>query len=204
VPGAGGAEGCQGDLPGGHRVRGDRQRVPGVVVDPRDDLDFCAAGQAVVDEVGLPPLLGLLGGEPDVRRLRPFLRLRGDQALAGQVPADRRRRYPDLVVPGQVPADRVRPGIQALFAEFLAQPDDQVGHIRADRPWRLLRPPGPRLERGLALGLIAGQQRVDPGPGDPVRPGNLRDRALLSSDSGDDEPGFGHPRSVFAARQPGR
>ena len=79
----GGAEGGQGDLPGGHRVGGDRQREPGVVIEPGHDLDFLPAGQVRVDEVRLPPLVRLLGGEPDVRRLRSFFRLGGDQAGPG-------------------------------------------------------------------------------------------------------------------------
>jgi hypothetical protein len=39
-------------------------------------------------------------------------------------------------------------------------------------------------------------ERVDPGPGDPVGPGHLADRALLDSDSSDDQPGFRHPRKI--------
>jgi len=90
----------------------------------------------------------------------------------------------------QVPGDGLRAGVQALAGEVLAQTDDQVGGVGADRGGGGLRPPGPRLERCVALGLVAGQQRVDPGPGDPVSPRDLADRALLASDGGDDEPGL--------------
>jgi hypothetical protein len=50
-----------------------------------------------------------------------------------QVPAHSRRRDLDLVVVLQVPGDGVRPGVQALPGQLLAQPGDQPGRIRADR-----------------------------------------------------------------------
>ena len=34
----------------------------------------------------------------------------------------------------QVPANRVRPGVQALPGQFLAQPDDQPRSLITDRP----------------------------------------------------------------------
>jgi hypothetical protein len=105
------------------------------------------------------------------------------------LPSSRSRHF-ELVVVLQVPGDGLRPGVQALPGQFLAQPHDQAGRIVADRGRGGLRPPGPRLERRLALGLVAGQQRLDPGPGDPVSPRDLADRALLDSDSGDDQPGL--------------
>jgi hypothetical protein len=90
----------------------------------------------------------------------------------------------------QVPGDGVRPGIQPLPGQLLAQRDDQPGSAVADRRRGGLRPPGPRLERGLPLGPVAGQQRVDPGPGDPVTAGHLADGSLLDSDGSDDQPGL--------------
>jgi hypothetical protein len=41
-------------------------------------------------------------------------------------------------------------------------------------------------------GAVAGQQRVNPGPGDPVSAGDLADRAILDSDSRDNQAGFRH------------
>jgi hypothetical protein len=95
-----------------------------------------------------------------------------------------------LVVVLQVPGDGLRAGARALSGKVLAQPDDQVGRVVADRGRGGLRPPGPRLERRLALGLVAGQQRAGPGPGSPVSPRDLADRALPGSDGGDDQPGL--------------
>ena len=42
-------------------VGGDRQGVAGVVVEPGEDLDVGAVGEAVVGEVGLPGFVGLFG-----------------------------------------------------------------------------------------------------------------------------------------------
>ena len=67
------------DGAGDAAVGGDRQRVAGVVVEPVEDLHMGAVGEPPVGEVGLPALIGLLGGEPDIRRLGPLLRGGGDQ-----------------------------------------------------------------------------------------------------------------------------
>jgi hypothetical protein len=40
-----------------------------VVIQPGQDLGAGSAGERVVGEVGLPALVGHLGGEPEVRRL---------------------------------------------------------------------------------------------------------------------------------------
>ena len=81
--GAGGAEGGQHDRAGDPPVGGQVQDRPGVVVRPGQDLGVAAraavgAGEPVVGEVGLPALVGQLGGEPEVGRARPLARLGGD------------------------------------------------------------------------------------------------------------------------------
>ena len=130
---AGGAEGQQDGRAGDPVVRGQRERVAGVVVEPGQDLGIGPAGERVVGEVGLPALVGHLGGEPDVGRLRALGRLGGDQALAGQAAADGRRGDLQLVVLLQVPGDGLRPGVQPLAGQLLAQPDDQLDGAGADR-----------------------------------------------------------------------
>jgi hypothetical protein len=77
-------EGPDDDGAGDPVVRGDREGVAGVVVEPGQDLAVRArsavgSGESVVGEVGLPALVGLLGGEPDVGRVRSLLRLRRHQ-----------------------------------------------------------------------------------------------------------------------------
>jgi hypothetical protein len=62
--------------------------------------------------------------------------------------------------------------------------------------------PGRRDRGSNAFGLVAGQQRADPGAGDSAGPRDLADRALLNGDSGNDQPGLRHPRSVRPARSP--
>ena len=162
VGGDGGAEGGQRDLAGGHRAGGNRQGQPRVVVEPGHDLHLLPGGQLPVDEVGLPSLIWLLGHEPDVGRLRAFLRLGSDQASPGQVPADRGDRHRDLMMVLQVPGDGVRPGVQALPGQLLPQLGDQLDSLVADRGRGRSRPPRPRLERRLPLGPVPGQQRVNP------------------------------------------
>jgi hypothetical protein len=66
-----------------------------------------------------------------------------------------------------MPADRVRPGVQALPRQLLAQPGDQLHGGLRDRRGCGPRPPGRWLERSLTHRRIAGQQSVDPGPATP-------------------------------------
>ena len=82
--GDGGAERGEDDRAGDPAVRGERERVTGVVIQPGQDLGVRPARERVVGEVGLPALVGLLGGEPDAGRLRPLRGVGGDQP-AGQV-----------------------------------------------------------------------------------------------------------------------
>jgi hypothetical protein len=111
MPGHGGAEGGQHDRPGNPGVGGQVQHIPGMIIQPADDLRVAAISQSQVGEVRLPAFVRQVRLEPQVRRAGPLGRVRGDQPGPGQVPAHRRRRYPDLVVVFQVPADRVRPGV---------------------------------------------------------------------------------------------
>jgi hypothetical protein len=53
-----------------HGPGGDRDRQPRVVVDDVEDLHAAAVGELPVGEVGLPAFVGLIGFEPDQRRLR--------------------------------------------------------------------------------------------------------------------------------------
>jgi hypothetical protein len=134
VGGYGGLEGREYDRAGDPVARGDRQRVPAVVIEPGQDLGTGPVRERVAREVSLPALAGLLGLEPDAGRPRALARLGGDQAAPGEVPADGCRGHQGLVVVLQVPGDRHRAGIQALAGEFLAEPHDQACHLRADRP----------------------------------------------------------------------
>jgi hypothetical protein len=52
------------------------QAAAGVVVDHVEDLHGAAVGELPVGDVELPVLVGLLGLEPDVARLRSFVRFR--------------------------------------------------------------------------------------------------------------------------------
>ena len=82
---------CGGGGEAGHDVRaghapicGAGQQVAGVVVEPVQDLDAASIGQGPVREVGLPALVGLLGGKAVIGAFGAFTRLRGDQAVMVQ------------------------------------------------------------------------------------------------------------------------
>src|SRR6202167_3120082 len=87
---AGGAEGQQDGRPGDPVVRGQGERVAGVVVEPGQDLGIGPVGERVVGGAGLPALVRHVRLEPDVGRLRPLGGVRGDQPGPAQVPADGR------------------------------------------------------------------------------------------------------------------
>ena len=69
------SEGVGGDGAGYAPVGGDRQGVAGMVVEPGDDLGCGPVGEAPVREVRLPALVGQVGLEPDIGRLRALLRV---------------------------------------------------------------------------------------------------------------------------------
>jgi hypothetical protein len=161
--------------------RGDQE--PGVIIDDVEDLHAGAAGQLPVSDVHLPALVRQVRAEPHVRRSRPFLRLRGDQAAAAQHPPDRRRRRHLVTALGQVPGDRLRPGIQALPSQLLAQRDDLILDLGGQSGRTRTRPLRPRMQALVPLGPVAAQALIHPAPGDAVRGSNLPDAQALMNNS---------------------
>jgi hypothetical protein len=127
-----GTERVDHDRAGDATVGGDPQGVAGVVVQPGQDLDLDAGAEAVVGEVGLPALVGLVGLESDIRRPGTLLRGWRDQAVAAQRAVDRRSRHTQPMVVLEVPGDRVGAGIKALAGQLPAQFDDQLDRGLAD------------------------------------------------------------------------
>ena len=113
-------------------------------------------------EVGLPALVGHRGFEPDVGRLRAFLRFWGDHAAGGEVSGHGGPGDGDVVVVGQVPGDRFRAGVQALVGQFLAEPHDKVHDLYGRRVRVGGGPSGAWLEDRVALAAVAGQQLIEP------------------------------------------
>ena len=154
--------------------------------------------------VGLPPLVGLLGGEPVPRRAGSLLRLGGDEAPTGQDPPDRGHRRNRRLgccrgargAPDQVGADGVRAGVQSLPGQLLAHRDDLILHLRCGRGGAAVRTSRPRLKRRLALDPVARDELMHPIPGHVVVASNLALAAPLHHDSGDDQPGLGHSRHL--------
>jgi hypothetical protein len=171
---------------------GDRERVAGVVIKPVEDLHMSAISEPPVGEVGLPALIGLLGGDPDIRRLGPLLRGGGDQPGRGQVAVDCRYRHNQAVVVLQVPGDGVRAVVESFARQLLLQPDDQIDCRLCQPRGAAVWPAGAGLERGLALGPIALDQPRDPTLRDPVFTGHLRLATTLDNDSGDHETSLRH------------
>ena len=100
-------------------VGGDRQGVAGVVVEPGEDLDVGAVGEAVVGEVGLPALVGVVGFEADVGRTSASSSGSTGPSLASiRRPVDRRDRHGDLVVVLEVPGDGQRSSVETLCGEL--------------------------------------------------------------------------------------
>jgi hypothetical protein len=114
-------------------VGGDGQGVAGVVVQPGQDLHVGAVVELVVGEVGLPALIGLLGGEADVGGSGPLAGRWDHQTLAVQGAIDRRSGHPKLMMVFEVPGDRVSPGIQPLSRQLPAQLNDQRDRRVGDR-----------------------------------------------------------------------
>jgi hypothetical protein len=99
-----------------------------------------------------------------------------------------RRHGGDLVPAFEVRRDRVRARVDAEVRELLAERHDIV----LERPWGAtrapVRPPGPRLEPGLTLGVEAPAELVDPPRRDAVGPAHLRLRPSLDPDRRDHQP----------------
>ncbi len=141
VVGDGGAELVEHDRSGDAVVRGEAQGVAGVIVEPAQDLDVDAASEAVVGEVGLPSLVGLLGLEAHIARARTLVRLGGDESRTVQIAPDRGGRQRHAMVVREMPADRLRSGVVAGFDEPTPQLDDHSDNIERRRPRRVVRPP---------------------------------------------------------------
>src|SRR5215510_7848414 len=90
-------------------------------------------------------------------------------------------------------------GASCRDGEVLAQLDDQLNCLVADRLGRGFRPPGTRLERRLALGPVPGDQPADPALRDAVLAGYLTLSPALYDNGGDDQARLRPPPTVPAA-----
>ena len=170
---------CEDDLTGDPAVRRDPEGQPGVVVEPREDLDVLVSSEAVMGEVGLPGLVRHLCDESDIGGAGPFLRLGDDEAGPGEIARDRGGRDRHAAVVLEVPSDRVRSGVETTLDELTTEPQDVFDHLWRSRRRRGERPSRPRLERPLALGPVTGDELGDPPRRDPVGTGDLGLRPAL-------------------------
>jgi hypothetical protein len=119
VGGHGGPEGGEHDRAGDPVVRGDGQGVPGVVIEPGQDLGAGPVRERVAGEAGLPALVRLLSFEPDAGG---FVRLRGSATTN-----PRRVRY-RLMVAGDTRARWWRSRCQAIVAGPASRPCSVARH----------------------------------------------------------------------------
>ena len=98
---------------------------PGVVVEAVEDVDAGAVGELPVGAVGLPELVGEIGLEADERGLRPFARLRGDQAVAGEDAPDGRHRGRGAEFEAEVVGDGVWAAVVAGACEVVTPANDR-------------------------------------------------------------------------------
>jgi hypothetical protein len=103
-----------------------------------------------------------------------------------------------MVVP-QMPGDGVGSGVESLLGQLFAKPDDQLDHIGGDRGGGGLRATGAGLERGLALGLVAGLELVDPAPVHAVPGGHLGRGLVLDEQGSENETRLRHRRASPAS-----
>ena len=162
------------DRAGDPAVGGDRQGVAGVIVEPGQDLDVGAVGEAVVGEVGLPGLVRLVGFEADVGGAGPLLGLRGDQPGAVQGAVDRGSVTPGAGggargASGSCPSRRPGPGRRGVGGA-----DDQLdGRCRAaPSGTSSAAASGVRTRRRLRRG--SGRRARTPTSGPPRRPARPR------------------------------
>ena len=89
-----------------------------------------------------------------------------------------------------MPDDRLWPGIQPPGSEPFAQFDDQADNIVRRASGRGERPTRTRLERCLALLVIAGDQLRNPAFRHLIVPGTLGLGTSLEDNSSDDQTGL--------------
>jgi hypothetical protein len=156
VTGRGFDEAAPGVLAVFGRRRAVPQRLAGAVVFDPEDGHLGAVGQPPSGAVQLPAAVARGVGEPPGGRLRPFLRLRGDQAASNQDPVDRRDRGRAQSLRAHPLGDRPGTVVPALRVQLLTQPYDRVLDTRRCPPRRAVRPARAR------------QQRLDPARGEPL------------------------------------
>ena len=104
------------------------------------------------------------------------------------------------VVVLEVPGDGLGAGVQSRIGQFLAYRHDEVDHVGSEGGRGVLGSSGVGLERGLALGLEAGLELVDPGAVDAVAGGDLGGALVVDEEGCDDKACFRHGRASSPAR----
>jgi hypothetical protein len=123
--------------------------------------------------VGLPALVGELGGETFVGALRSFLWLRGDEAAGFEGPPDGGDGGDVGAAACEVGVDGGGSGVDAEVAQLFVEGDDVVLVCRSDGGRRVVRSFRARLEAGVAFCVVAGEEFVEPAAVDAVGGGQF-------------------------------
>ena len=179
------------------------QQVPGVVVQPVDDLDLSAVRETPMGEVGLPHLVGRRGLEPDPGTARALAWLSDDEAGRVEDAPDGRGRRDRAPLTAEVPGDRDRTAIEPVGGELRPQLDDPGAH-GIGRPARV----GARSARARLEGIepalpVPAQKPVQVPAAHPALGRGGGDGQLLCDDLKDGHPMLRHwaGRSICSSRR---
>ncbi len=163
-----GQEGGDDVVAGDRVVGGAGQQVAGVVVEPVQDLDVGAVGEAPVGEVGLPGLVGLRGFEPEVGRPGSLPWFRDDQAGGVQDASDRGGRRCRQVLLLQVPGQGDRACVQPRGGQLDSKLHDPLGNLGRHSVRAGSRCSRAGFDRVQAAVSVTGQESVQMATGEPV------------------------------------
>lgn len=129
-----------------------------MIIEPGEDFDVGAAGEAVVCEICLPGFVWLFCLEPDVGGTGFLFWLVVDEFRGAEVAVDCGGGDADVVVVLEVPGDRVAACIVAVVGESVAELDDAPDGVGVGGGRAGVGASGSGLERGVAFGSVAGDE----------------------------------------------
>jgi hypothetical protein len=139
-----------------------------VIVEPVEDLDLAAVGQAPVGEVGLPALVGRGGLEPDPRAAWALAGLGDDEPGRVEDPPDGRGRWDGETLAPEVPGDGDRTGVKPAAGQLGPQRDDASADMVRGPAGVGPRPAGARIDGLDAVVPLPAQEPVQVPATDPV------------------------------------
>lgn len=118
-----------------------------MVVEEVEDLGVGAVGEGPVGEVGLPELVGLIGGEEMSRRARTLAWLRDDQGIRAKDAVDRCAGRGGESLAFEPHGDCLSPCVLTCGGEVMAELEDALDELDWGGVGVVVRGPGTRLQR---------------------------------------------------------